>query len=210
MIYSSLLESSILVTTSTENVTENVDDVQVEEHRADNVVVNRQLELFVLSSNNQLGVISQVEAEKNGSEHREDQVSSWAEGIREDTSNNEHQGEYKEDWTADCQVVLCGGSPECDGDCHCSCHSGCLKHFDWRVPGTSRGHQKGHTASEDRQQSVVVGELLVLPASKQCAESAKVHEHNTELKGLVCEDGDPKLLRKHGQSNEGCGEGKLN
>ena len=90
-----------------ENIEENIDNVQVECNRSEDVSLFRELELSVLAADNHLGIINQVEAEEDDTDDADSHVHGWTpDQEKEQGGCHENEAENVKETTAHREVSL--------------------------------------------------------------------------------------------------------
>lgn len=108
-----------------EQVEEEVDDVQVEGKSTEDIVILVELVFLVLASDDELGVVDEVEAEQNDAEDGISKAHVDTKNKRHNACSGKDSSENVKEWAAECKICLCGhridGQTDDDGEGQGSC-----------------------------------------------------------------------------------------
>jgi hypothetical protein len=132
-----------------------------------------------------LGVICQVEAEKDNTNAGEDQVSSWAKSECKNTCNCKNESNNKQNWAKNGKIILGSGSINSDSNGHSCCQSSSL--YD-ALSGVSHANQSDDVTdanSEHTKEDVVGWDLLIKSTAHQSTDRAQIGYQNHHIEGSV-------------------------
>ena len=152
-----------------QNVKEHIDDIQVKGKSSEDVVVLVELVFLVFSSENELGVVNQVEAEQNNAEDGKTKSHVCTPEECEETGRGKNESEYEKEWAAECEISLCGHRIDGQSESNSKSQDGSLSNDLWLNLFARSPNETGNAEGKNSQKDVVDGHLSMESAANKCA-----------------------------------------